>query len=358
MSVLEDIGAFSQGFTGGVQQGMDIYQRYQTMQDEGEKRARTKRVETRVKDLMDSGGFDDQASGLDSVAGFWIDEGDIDSAVKYQQAARQIRQADVSRDVLTAFSLGQRDPVSGFEHLNKANEKAKNGITYKVTPTGTGWQLDTSVNGKVSSEIYNSKDELEHAFLQQAEPMAFADLGDFGKFQQSQADAALATAKTRGELAKAPLEQAKLAAETNKATAEAGVAGPKAQAQINANNARAGLANAQAGQVGKPTPKAISDIVNSTGFKAGDFGIDEPIPAWANNSARLQVSSSIHAANPHLTPDDAVGISDQLLQAPGLDVYPDGRVVTDQGLTINIGPTGVAQLMQAKGMADDNAPIE
>ena len=56
--VLQAIGDFSGGFAQGANQGMDLYQRFQKMQDEGTKRRKQQEIENAVIDMHKSGKAD------------------------------------------------------------------------------------------------------------------------------------------------------------------------------------------------------------------------------------------------------------------------------------------------------------
>jgi hypothetical protein len=362
MSALEQIGAFAGGVAQGVPQGMNIYQQYNQMRDEGEKRARTKRVESKVQSLFDQGAFDDPVNGIAETKKIWLEEGDADQYVKYDQLERQLRKQAKDKIGLDAFSIGQRDPIAGFEYLNEHADTMNPGVTYAVTPDGDGFSVATTANGKTTVVKAKDRDQLEHLYLSGLAPQMFDDLGDYGTYQKTQAETQKATAQASREAGMAQWDPLKAQADIQQSIAAAGASGATAHAtmaklpgEIAKTQAQTRQADAAAAAAGKEADPDVAQYVHQT---QSDTSMMDPgeIPYYQDPTIRAAIGSAIKTFNPNLSGSQAGGISDQLLRAPGFDADPaTGEVVLDNGTRFSIGPSAIQQLMDARGMA---APAE
>jgi len=228
MSVLQAIGEFGQGFGQGAGQGMDLYQRFQNIQDEGKKRKRQGDIENAVIDMHKSGKADKDPIGFaSSVAELYRSQGDLDGYQKWVDAANSARDLKMQKLGVDTFAVAQVNPAAAVPLINDMFKTYGNNNSIDLQQSPTGSRLVMNIGGKTVTKDYSpeQKDELAHQLLMMAEPYAMkpADVGQLQVARATQeAQQTRLESQTAREQALLPWEIKENQAQTSSALASAG----------------------------------------------------------------------------------------------------------------------------------------
>lgn len=173
--VLQAIGEFGQGFGQGAGQGMDLYQRFQNIKDEGSKRRKQEELENAVIDMHKSGKYEKDPIGFaNSVADLYLNQGDLDGYQKWNDAATSARDLKTQQLGLQMFTVAQVNPQAAVPLINEIFKTYGNSNSVDLQQSPTGARLVMNINGQTVTKDYapDQMDELNHQFLQLAEPYA------------------------------------------------------------------------------------------------------------------------------------------------------------------------------------------
>lgn len=175
MSVLQAIGEFGQGFSQGTGQGLDLYQRFQEIRDQGKKRQKQSDIENAVIDMHKSGKADKDPIGFaNSVAELYRGQGDLDGYQKWTDAANSARDLKMQKLGVDAFAAAQVNPAAAVPLVNEMFKTYGNNNSIDLQQSPTGSRLVMNIGGKAVTKDYTPEqaDELAFQLLQMVEPYA------------------------------------------------------------------------------------------------------------------------------------------------------------------------------------------
>lgn len=337
MGALDGLGEFAQGAAQGVGTGLDLYDRYQGIQDKKIERDKKARLDQYFTNAVANGEFDDPAVGMQGAAQFALENNMFDEYNKFYSASEGLKKSKLQRTGMQFQSVlfGSDDPSPAIPILNQFSKEAGLGVEYAYRPTaGGGGELITTQGGKSTSRAFKDPNELKVNLVQVIEPSMFDDYGDYAKVSNDRIQTQAQAASDR--------------ASALKATEEARYVGDKAKADIAQSQAagQAALAQAGAAQTNAATnaalaPSAIDlrkaqtgyyesqrdDVTNTLKalFPAPDGYMDPPTPE-NNPEVIAPIAEDIKGQN-GISANESIGISRQLLGGAPLNVKPDGSVV-------------------------------
>ena len=99
------------GFTGGTQQGLDVYSQVQEIQEQGQLRQRRKKAEQEIAQLVESGQFkNDPIAATKAGAQIFLKNSDFDNYDKWNSNAQQLTKFEGDRTLMNAFAVAKTDP--------------------------------------------------------------------------------------------------------------------------------------------------------------------------------------------------------------------------------------------------------
>jgi hypothetical protein len=325
MGLLDGIVEFAGGATQGATQGLDLYQKFDQIKQEGEERERRKSVENQIIELSKSGGFKDPIEGSNKLAEIYLNAGFVEEGTKAAATARELTKARTTKQGLEAFSMVDADPFFATDSVNKFNESVGNPIRFEGTPMATGFQLRTiAPGGKVTEKIITDPDELRSMYGKLISPYLLDEddpLKSRSEITKNEAAAEASKATSATQLAMAPFEQELAQARTGAAKAQAADAyasaasrGPEAALKKAETEARVKLLNAQTENQVNPRPEDPG-ILTAVGEFAGGFepDLDGNLPDYAKPENLAPLATSL-STSMNLDSDAAVSRSAQLIQ--------------------------------------------
>lgn len=307
MGVLESLNEFAGGAAVGVGQGMDLYQQYSDIQEQGAKRRKKQLLEEFISKTAQEGGFKDQAAGLKAVSDYALEIGDTDSYTQFYDTSEKLRKASRDRKVMQAYSVLQGpNPSAALPIVNEFFKSAGVDIEYGK---GADNQFFMRQGKEITPLQVEDEDEFRGAILSGISPYFFDDPGEAMEFELDQNLKTAQAGKFQADAVDA-LEQARLR-------------GPETAAKIardnaaaNADNVRAGteLARANA-QIYADTTRGDANIAAAEASRAGVISgmlppdetrlPNETIPFAERPDLNMGVSSALQKANAGTTISEA-----------------------------------------------------
>lgn len=185
MGALDVIASGLEGVSQGFGQGMDLYDRFQNIQDKTEARNKRKSIENAVIKMHEDGTVDkDPIAFSNNVANLFLEHGDTEGYSKWSNAAASARNLKAQRSALNAFAKAQLNPEAAIADLNDMYKTYgnNNSITSQRTPNGL--RVTMNIDGNVTTTDYDpsNMDRFHHDVLGLAEAYAMPP-EDFAKVQ-------------------------------------------------------------------------------------------------------------------------------------------------------------------------------
>ena len=331
MGVLDAIGQFGQGFTGGSQQGLDLYSQVQQVQEQGQLRQRRQRAEQEIAQLVESGQFKtDPIAATKAGAQIFLKNSDFDNYDKWNSNAQQLTKFEGDRTLMNAFAVAKTDPMAAVPLINKYHALVGTGTKYDIQRTPQGVRLLTNVGGKPSAKDYTDMDELGYDILSGVEAYALgpeatgkmeiarSELGI--KEATGMAQARRYQAQTESEQALRPFKQQQLTAQAQASQASAGASGATAAAASALAAERRALLPGQVAQQGLTAAETAKRTANIGVAPRKPEPTMEELAMGLTGDAPTDEFGTPLPSNPFIT-DEATraGFSTALQQAvPGL----------------------------------------
>lgn len=337
MGALDGFAEFAQGAAQGVGTGLDLYDRYQGIQDKKIERDKKARLDQFFTNSMANGEFDDPAVGLENAAQFALENNMFDEYQKFYSTAQGLKKAKTQRTGMQFQSvlLGSDDPSPAIPILNQFSKEAGLGVEYAYRPTaGGGGELITMQGGKSTSRAFKDPNELKVSLIQAIEPSMFDDYGDYAKVSndrmQTQAQAAsdrasalksTEEAKYVGDKAKADIAQSQAAGQAALAQASA------AQQNANTNASLAPSTIALREKQGAYYDSQSDDVTNTLKvlFPTPDGYMDPPTPD-NNPQVIAPIAEDIKRQN-GTTANESIGVVRQMLGGAPMKANANGEVI-------------------------------
>jgi len=235
-----EIGQALGGVSQGVNQGMDLYAKYDQMSEEGRKRQNQRKAEAKVAEMAKTGLFkSDPEAASRELGDFYAGLGDYDNMTKYTGAADELQKKNATRAGLKFFATSGVSPQTAINHLNEMSKTLKLGrqFNYVTNPDGT-FSVGGLGEDPKAMQTFANPQEFSDAGLKFIAPLILEpkEALEFGGKQRAQA------AETKANEAQAGLAQAKAGTEQ----AQQQYIGPLAQAEIAQRGASAGASAASA----------------------------------------------------------------------------------------------------------------
>ena len=120
MSALENIGAFAGGASRGAGRGLDLYQQFEQIKEQGEQRKKQKEFEGFVAELAKSGEFKrDRLGALSKAADYVFSQGNLEAGEQITQLRTELGRAKGDAAFLRAGALAKYDPVGATQGINE-----------------------------------------------------------------------------------------------------------------------------------------------------------------------------------------------------------------------------------------------
>jgi hypothetical protein len=363
------IGAAAGGFGQGLNQGFDLVNKYQQIQEQRDQQRKRQEVEAVGAQIAKEGLFQsdpDKALGLMRDA--YVKIGDLENANKFQQNLVANQQAAEKKLAFEAWEYMDLDPAESLTRINKLNTKRgiNSQYNYVSNPDGT-ITVNGTKQGKQFAQNYANAMEFKSDFGEQImgfvlspeERIKYEQEERSQDLEEKNVQSAIDTragglAVDQGRLAlEQELQPAKLAteraqAESATATAGARVAESKAaiaKAPFEQRELEARTANLEYTRNTAAVQDTMEYIKNNLPEGLPDETGNLPADSDPTLVGRLSVAMQDGSGTdiPSAT-DRARDILRQRKQITGVD--PQAGTVTINGKRIPIGPNAVKELLQ------------
>jgi hypothetical protein len=254
---VSEVGAFLGGATQGVNQGMDLYAKYDELRTKNEARQKQRSMEQKIQELAPM--FKTDPVGATKLAGEHAASiGDFDTYQKFVTTAEATQKADALKSGMNAFTGSAVSYQEGATHLNDWARKSGMPTQFQPisNPDGSVTMLGMGTDPKVGKR-YTSLQDFHHDTMTLLAPTMLGP-GEAMKFEGEQAlkesQIGLAGAQTEG--AKATTAGKLIENQYAPAMSEAKIGSELAQGA--ASRASANLAGTQAGDIAATRPGRLA----------------------------------------------------------------------------------------------------
>ncbi len=262
MGALDTIGQIAGGLNYGIGNGMDLAERYNSIQDKNKERTKRDAFEQEAMKLVQYPAYKDDPIGLSGgLADAALKVGDWDGYDKWTQAANSARNLKVQKLGMSAFAKARINPEAAIGDINEMFKAFGNNNNIGVQRTPTGMRLNFNVDGQNYTTDYAAADhdKFEHDILSMMEGYVMKP-DDLGKLEVERGKADAYKSNLQSEMAARDAELPSKIAE-NKAQATSALAqAAAANERIADSQARRPLELANLKTQGEYTQKLTENV--------------------------------------------------------------------------------------------------
>lgn len=223
----ETLGTVAQGVTGfsqGMNQGLDLYEKWSQIKAERDKQARQQAVSDSITNMAKSGELNDPLTGAQKIAGLYLQNGDVENYTKYQQYAAGLQKEKTNQVGMQAYQMSQVDPYGAIDKLNEFNKLSGNGNQFSYTKTPTGVQVHSKGPQGETVIDYDDPMHFQHDVMAYLQPWLIGAKDAAllpGEVAKNEAAAEASKAQTHESEALLPAKEAQLRASAGASVASA-----------------------------------------------------------------------------------------------------------------------------------------
>lgn len=339
MGVLDAIGEFGTGFTQGATQGLDLYSRFQEVQDKGKERQRKQALEQRAIQLAQDPKYRDDPIALSQAfADTALDLGDLDNYDKFTKAAQSARDLKVQKLGMSAFAKAKINPEAAISDINELFKVYGNNNSVKLQRTPQGLRVNMLIDGQNYATDYtnDNMDQFHHDLLSQIESYVMKP-DDLGKLEVERTRGKAYTdrlaAETERERTLLPAELQLRGAQTQSALASAANASESAATERAMRGPRLAGAEADLKYKGALTEAAINPrspapvetaegTIDKLAGKADELGLGDTNPLATDQLFLGGLAEELRRVDP------SMGETRSAYTAYGLTQLPPNQLIS------------------------------